>query len=56
MLLAIDMLRPAAALLVALNFYHYGDQADQTAARQTPLWQAWLQKRLPAPPEAIPSK
>src|SRR6185295_2669419 len=27
--------------MVALNFYHYGDQAAETVDRETPLWQAW---------------
>jgi uncharacterized protein YndB with AHSA1/START domain len=40
--------------MVALNFYHYGDQAAGTVARETPLWQAWLQKRFPMP--AQPAK
>ena len=35
--------------MVAVNFYHYGDQATQTAARETPLWQAWIQERFPMP-------
>src|SRR6266545_538132 len=40
--------------MVALNFYHYGDQAAGTAARETPLWDAWIQERFPTPSE--PSK
>src|SRR5258708_20184646 len=40
--------------MVAVNFYHYGDQAAGTAARETPLWQAGIQKRFPMPTE--PSK
>jgi uncharacterized protein YndB with AHSA1/START domain len=40
--------------MVALNFYHYGDQAAGTVARETPLWDAWFQKRFPMPAE--PSK
>jgi hypothetical protein len=40
--------------MVALNFYHYGDQAAETAARETSLWQAWIQERFPMPAE--PSK
>lgn len=38
--------------MVALNFYHYGDQAEEIAARETPVWQAWIQERFPAPTEA----
>jgi len=37
--------------MVALSFYHYGDQAAGTAARETPLWQAWIQARFPTPAE-----
>jgi uncharacterized protein YndB with AHSA1/START domain len=37
--------------MVALNCYHYGDQAARTAARETPLWQAWIQEHFPTPPE-----
>jgi uncharacterized protein YndB with AHSA1/START domain len=33
--------------MVALNFYHYGDHAAETAARETPKWQAWFQERFP---------
>jgi uncharacterized protein YndB with AHSA1/START domain len=60
-LLRIDTPGPGVAALgaynygqsmVALNFYHYGDQAADTVARETPLWQAWLQERFPTPTEA----
>jgi uncharacterized protein YndB with AHSA1/START domain len=37
--------------MAALNFYLYGDQAAATVARETPLWQNWIQQHLPAPPE-----
>ena len=37
--------------MAALSFFHYGDQAEETAARETPLWQAWFQARLPMPSE-----
>jgi uncharacterized protein YndB with AHSA1/START domain len=37
--------------MVALGFYHYGDQAAATAAAETPLWDAWFQKRFPMPTE-----
>ena len=30
-------------VMVALNFYLYGDQAAGTVARETPLWEAWFQ-------------
>src|SRR2546422_730751 len=42
--------------MVALNFYHYGDQAAGTAARETPLWQAWIQERFPMPTESSKSE
>lgn len=38
--------------MVALSCYHYGDQAKETVARETPLWQAWFHERFPPPPEA----
>jgi len=37
--------------MVALNFYLYGDQAAETVAHQTPLWDAWFQKHFPMPTE-----
>jgi hypothetical protein len=39
-------------IMVALNFYLYGDQAAGTVAREAPLWQAWFQEHFPLPPEA----
>ena len=38
-------------IMVTLSFYLYGDQAAGTVARETPLWQAWIQERFPMPPE-----
>ena len=38
-------------IMVAVSFYRYGDQAAETTARETPLWQAWFQKRFPVPTE-----
>jgi hypothetical protein len=38
--------------MVALSFYHYGNQAAETVARETPLWQPWIQERFPMPSEA----
>ena len=40
--------------MVTLNFYLYGDEAAGTVARETPLWQSWIQERFPTPEE--PSK
>jgi uncharacterized protein YndB with AHSA1/START domain len=37
------------AIMVTLSFYLYGDQAAATVARETPLWQAWIQERFPTP-------
>jgi hypothetical protein len=42
--------------MVAINFYLYGDQAAETVARETPLWQAWLQERFPMPSETSQSE
>lgn len=39
------------AIMVTLSFYLYGDQAAATVARETPLWQAWIQKHFPMPKE-----
>jgi hypothetical protein len=39
------------SIIVTLNFYLYGDQAAATAARETPLWQAWIDKHYPTPAE-----
>ena len=36
--------------MVTLSFYLYGDQAAATVARETPLWEAWMQEHFPAPP------
>jgi hypothetical protein len=44
------------SVLAALGFYLYGDQAAETAAHETPLWQAWIEERFPMPTEAIRSK
>lgn len=38
--------------MVALGFYLYGDQAAGTVARETPLWEAWFQKRFPPSTES----
>lgn len=41
--------------MVALSCFHYGDQAPETVAGETPLWQAWFQERFPksAAPGAV---
>jgi len=47
---------PGGQSMVALNFYHYGDRAAETAARETPPWQAWIQERFPMPSETSQSE
>jgi hypothetical protein len=44
------------SIMVTLNFYLYGDQAAGTVARETPLWEAWIQERFPMPPETSKSE
>lgn len=36
-------------VMAAFSFYLYGDQAPASVARETPLWQAWLEERFPMP-------
>jgi uncharacterized protein YndB with AHSA1/START domain len=38
-------------IMVTFSFYLYGDQAAGTVARETPVWQAWIQERFPTPSE-----
>ena len=45
---------PGGPSMVAMNLYLYGDRAAETVARETPLWQAWLQEHFPMP--AAPSE
>jgi hypothetical protein len=47
---------PGGPTMVAMNFYMYGDQAAETVARVTPLWQAWIQERFPMPTEQSKSE
>src|ERR1700691_445148 len=42
--------------MVTLSFYLYGDQAAATVARETPLWEAWVQERFPTPAETSESE
>ena len=63
-LLRIDQPRPGVAALgtysfpgggptmVAMGLYLYGDKAADTAAREAPRWQSWLQELVPTPMEA----
>src|SRR5580704_810061 len=41
---------------VTLSFYLYGDQAAAIVARETPLWEAWVQERFPTPAETSKSE
>ena len=43
---------PGGQSTVAMNLYMYGDQAAETVARETPLWQAWFQEHFPMPAES----
>ena len=45
------MTYPGGPSMVAMNFYLYGANAAETVARETPVWQAWLQDRFPMPAE-----
>lgn len=49
---ALGTINCGGPIMVALNFYLYGDQAAGTVAHETPLWDAWFQKRFPMPPAA----
>jgi uncharacterized protein YndB with AHSA1/START domain len=42
-------------VMVAVNFYSYGDDAAETVAREKPRWQAWMQERFPVPSTTSPS-
>ena len=64
-LLRLDNPRPGVAavgayncgsIMVAMNVYLYGDQAAETVAQETPIWQAWFQERFPMPTEPSQSE
>jgi hypothetical protein len=48
---ALFIMTIGASVMAAFTFYLYGDQAAGSVARETPLWQAWIQKRFPMPTE-----
>jgi uncharacterized protein YndB with AHSA1/START domain len=48
---ALYTMKFGGSVMAALSFYLYGDQAAGTVARETPLWQAWIQERFPMPTE-----
>jgi uncharacterized protein YndB with AHSA1/START domain len=47
---------PGGQGMVAMNFYLFGDQAGDTVARETPLWEAWFHERFPMTTELTPSE
>jgi uncharacterized protein YndB with AHSA1/START domain len=47
---------PGGQGMVAMNLYMYGDQAAETVARETPVWQAWFQEHFPMPAELSKSE
>lgn len=36
-------------IMVALTLYLYGDQASETVAHESPLWETWIQQRFASP-------
>lgn len=36
-------------VMAGVNFYLYGDQSPETVIRESPIWQAWIHERFPAP-------
>lgn len=44
---------PGAPLMIAMNFYMYGDNAPETIARETAGWQAWIDEHFPAPASSM---
>jgi uncharacterized protein YndB with AHSA1/START domain len=44
---ALGAVNCGGSVLVTFSFYLYGGQAAQVAARETPLWQAWIGERFP---------
>ncbi len=39
-------------IMVGVNLYLYGDRAAANVARESPLWQEWIQERFPSPAES----
>jgi uncharacterized protein YndB with AHSA1/START domain len=46
---ALFIMTVPGSVIATFNFYLYGDQAAGNVARETPLWQAWIQQRFPMP-------
>jgi hypothetical protein len=36
------------ATMITLSLYMYGDQAEETIAREKPRWDAWIEEHFPA--------
>jgi hypothetical protein len=37
--------------MATISFYLYGEKAAEVAAREKPLWQAWVNELFPTPAE-----
>jgi uncharacterized protein YndB with AHSA1/START domain len=48
---AIGAVNFGGTTMVTLSFYLYGDHAAATVARETPLWQTWIDTHFPMPKE-----
>jgi uncharacterized protein YndB with AHSA1/START domain len=46
---------PGGPYHLAMVLHQHGDQAAETLARETPLWEAWFQQHFPAPAESVKS-
>jgi hypothetical protein len=46
---------PGGPFHLAMVLHRHGDQAAETLARETPLWEAWFHRHFPAPAESVTS-
>jgi uncharacterized protein YndB with AHSA1/START domain len=46
---ALYTIKYGGSVMATFSFYLYGNQAAETVARETPLWEAWIEKRFPKP-------
>jgi uncharacterized protein YndB with AHSA1/START domain len=46
---ALYTMKYGGSVMAMFSFYLYGDQAAETVAQETPLWEAWLAERFPKP-------
>jgi uncharacterized protein YndB with AHSA1/START domain len=53
---ALGVVNFGGSVMVTLSFYLYGDRAVETVARETPLWQTWIDERFPMPAETSKSE